>query len=106
MATHSMDMCESWFSFVKVGVYATELRIHNDKEIIINTGDTIILSSNDEKLAKKVKEVKVFSTFVEALACKPKQTFLEHKSKFALIHLCAHDLPTGELIHRISLIYM
>ena len=67
MTTHTMSLSQPWFDLVRSGIKTVEGRTYTDKRKKLNIGDTIIFKNGKQSFDKKIKDLKVFSTFKEAI---------------------------------------
>ena len=67
MTTHTMSLSQPWFDLVRDGIKTVEGRTYTDKRKKLNIGDTIIFKNGKQSFDKKIKDLKVFSTFKEAI---------------------------------------
>lgn len=63
--THYMNLKKSPFEMIKSGYKTIELRLYDEKRSLINIGDEIIFSCNDETLSVKVLALHRFNDFTE-----------------------------------------
>ena len=71
MPTHSWNLDDIYYQFIKDGIKIYEIRVYDSKRKLINLGDTITFSNRDNLkaplLSTKISEIKTYRDFSEAL---------------------------------------
>ena len=69
MTEHIMKLSEPWFTFIKKGKKKVELRLFDDKRKKLKVGDIIEFKNDisNNFFKKKIKKLKVFNSFEDAL---------------------------------------
>ena len=75
MPTHSWNLDDIYYQFIKNGLKIYEIRVLDDKRKLIEVGDTITFGNRNNLqvplLSTKISEIKVYSNFSEALQDTP-----------------------------------
>ena len=106
MLVWNMKLSDPWFDLVKSGKKKVEIRLYDEKRRKLNIGDKILF--NDD-FKKKIKDLKVFNTFEDALRSSKLKNSLPgvrtYKEGIDIYHSIG-DYKKGEKKYKVLAIYL